>query len=221
MLTATKPNTGLTNKGWQIIQTDYRNQNDLAFHLTGVDTVISTISGEEQLALIDAAAEAQVGRFVPSEFCGLPYLRQNGDPSENGRRAALARLDEHALRGRMSYTVFSFGLFYEHFSPGGLAASHINISGSLGGEGSCLVNMRNRLARLPYRAYAHQPHTQDHQHVPYVSMISARDAARYLVEALQVSDWPRQVTFCTERLSVQEVFQICQDVNGENQAASV
>ena len=54
---------------------DYSKKSELRFALAGVDTVISTISGAAQIALIDAAAAAHVRRFVPSEFEGSPAAR--------------------------------------------------------------------------------------------------------------------------------------------------
>jgi hypothetical protein len=67
-------NPGLTNKGWQVLQTDYNNASDLRFKLAGVDTVISTVSGNAQLNLIDAAAAAQTTSLIiddeqPSHGC--------------------------------------------------------------------------------------------------------------------------------------------------------
>lgn len=69
----------MTARGWQVFQVVYSNMSDLRYMLTGVDTVISTVKGEAQLALIDAAAGARVRRFVPAEFEGSPTARLTDD----------------------------------------------------------------------------------------------------------------------------------------------
>ncbi|OJD28384.1 hypothetical protein ACJ73_00193 [Blastomyces percursus] len=57
-------NPGLVAKGWQVLKVDYNNSSSLRYALTGIDTVISTISGEAEIALIDAAAHVHVRRCV-------------------------------------------------------------------------------------------------------------------------------------------------------------
>ena len=55
---------------------------DLWYILQGVDLVISTIAGNEQLNLIDAARQARVRVFVPSEFEGdLKHRPENDGPA--------------------------------------------------------------------------------------------------------------------------------------------
>lgn len=200
-----KANPGLTNKGWQVLQTDYNNASDLRFKLTGVDTVISTISGNAQLNLIDAAASASVRRFVPSEFEGSPSVRPANDILDNRRRAALTRLQQYESQG-MRYTVFTCGIFYERFGPGGMAASQIGVRSDIGQEGEYIMDLRRARAQLPFYNEAGQP--------VYVCMTSARDVARFVVAALNLASWPREFRMRGDRMSVSDLVTIGEQLRG-------
>jgi hypothetical protein len=198
-------NPGLTNKGWQVLQTDYNNATDLRFKLAGVDTVISTISGNAQLNLIDAAAAAHVRRFAPSEFEGSPSVRPANDVLDNRRRAALARLQQYESQG-MRYTVFTCGIFYERFGPGGMAASQIGVRSNIGQEGEYIMDLRHAKAQLPFYNEAGQP--------VYVCMTSARDVARFVVAALNLTSWPREFRMRGDRMSVSDLVTIGEQLRG-------
>lgn len=103
---------------------NYDEQSDLKYKLAGVDTVISTVSGQAQLNLIEAAAQAHVRRFVPSEFGGPPGLRPEGDPLDNKRRDAIILLAKRKETHEMQFAVFVCGVFFERFGPGGLVGLH-------------------------------------------------------------------------------------------------
>ncbi|KAK7897136.1 hypothetical protein LTR67_005025 [Exophiala xenobiotica] len=186
---------------------DYSNPADLRFKLAGVDTVISTISGNPQLALIDAAAAAHVRRFVPSEFGGPPSLRPQNDLLDNGRRAAILRLHQHEASG-MKFTIFTCGILYERFGPGGMAASQIGLNSSIGQEGEYLMDFRRRRAQIPYLNASGQPAT--------VCMTSANDVARFVVAALDLPSWPREFRLRGERMSVRDVFAIAEAIQGRS-----
>ncbi|OCT48174.1 NmrA-like family protein [Cladophialophora carrionii] len=186
-------------------QADYSNPADLRFKLAGVDTVISTISGNAQLALIDAAAAAHVRRFVPSEFGGPPSLRPQNDLLDHHRRAAILRLHQHESSG-MRFTVFTCGVLYERFAPGGMAASQIGLASNIGQEGDYLMDFRRRRAQVPYLNAAGQPAT--------ICMTSAADVARFVVVALDLPSWPREFRLRGERLTVREVVAIAEDIQG-------
>ena len=57
-----KPN--LTARGWTLLVVNYKDEADLIYNLAGVDLVISFISGDDQLLLIDAAQKIGVTKFV-------------------------------------------------------------------------------------------------------------------------------------------------------------
>ncbi|KKY27677.1 putative isoflavone reductase family protein [Phaeomoniella chlamydospora] len=192
-------------EGWQILRVDYNNGSDLRYKLSGVDTVISTISGNAQIRLIEAAASVHVRRFVPSEFEGPPLLRPPNDLLDRNRRAALQRLQHFSQHG-MTFTWFTCGIFYERFAPGGLAASGIGHSSGVSPEGHYIMNVRAMKASLPFMSTADEP--------VYLSMISARDAARFVVAALDVPSWPTEWRMRGDRLTVSQVVEIGEQLQG-------
>lgn len=196
----------MTARGWQVIQVSYSNESDLRYKLAGVDTVISMVNGDAQLTLIDAAAAVHVRRFVPSEFEGSPAVRPIDDVFDCGRRAALSRLMHYESQG-MKFTVFTCGVFYERFGPGGMRASQIGRRSAIGGEGEYIMNIRNGKAMIPYFNSAGQP--------VYVCMTSARDVARFVVAALDLSSWPRELRMRGERMTVSEIVTIGETLRGE------
>ena len=202
-----QPVPGLTAKGWQVITVEYTNSTDLRFKLAGVDTVISTISGTPQLTLIDCCAAARVRRFVPSEFGGPPALRPQDDPLDGQRRAAIIRLSQRESSG-MRFCVFTCGIFYERFQPGGMAASQLGVNSSIGQEGDYLMNYRRRAAQLPYNT--------SNGHSASVSMIGARDLAQAVVGALDLSSWPREYRVRGERMSVRDLVAVAEQVQGKS-----
>lgn len=188
-----------------MVQVDYDNASDLRFKLSGVDTVISTVSGTAQLNLIDAAAAMHVRRFAPSEFEGTPAVRPANDVLDNRRRAALARLQHYEATG-MKYTVFTCGIFYERFGPGGMRQSQIGVRSHISGEGDYIMDLRRAKAQLPFYNEAGQP--------VYVCMTSARDVARMVVAALNISSWPREFRMRGDRMTVSELVTIGEQLRG-------
>lgn len=197
----------MTARGWQVLQVNYSNASDLRYKLAGVDTVISTIKGDAQLALIDAAAAVHVRRFVPSEFEGSPAARPSDDLFDGGRRAALSRLLHYESSG-MTFTVFTCGIFYERFGPGGMRASQIGLRSAIGGEGEYVMDFRNCKAMIPYYNASGQP--------VYVCMMSARDVARFVVAALDLPTWPRELRMKGERMTVSQIVSTGEALRGEN-----
>jgi NmrA-like family len=200
----------MTARGWQVLQVNYSNAGDLSYKLAGVDTVISTINGDAQLALIDAAASAHVRRFVPSEFEGSPGVRPPVDVFDCGRRAALHRLLYYEARG-MKFTVFTCGIFFERFAPGGMRASQIGLRSAIGGEGEYIMDMRNAKAMVPYFNSTGQP--------VFVCMMSARDVARFVVAALNLSTWPRELRMKGERMTVSDLVKVGEELRGKSNRA--
>src|SRR5690606_11783705 len=113
----------------QVQPVNYYSHERLSYALQGVDLVISTISGPEQLNLILAAGESNVGHFIPTVLEGRI---KNGTaaaaaaaaasaagrvPLDRGSTQALALLQHLALRKDMRFSVFSCGIFMETFLP--------------------------------------------------------------------------------------------------------
>jgi hypothetical protein len=194
-----------------LFQVDYANAADLRFKLAGVDTVISTISGNDQLALINASAAVHVRRFVPSEFSGPPSLRPQHDPFDDGRRAAIVRLQQLESTG-MKFTIFTCGVFYERFAPGGMAASQIGTQSNAGREGDYLIDFRRRRAQIPISSTTGSAAT--------ICMTSARDVARLVVEALELPSWPREFRLRGERMNVREIVRVAEQIQGTPEASA-
>ena len=118
---------------------DYTDIATIQHALTGVDIVISTVTGQAQLQLIQAAVSQSVRRFIPAEFEGPTNLRTSHNPLDQGRSAALQYLQYYAGQGVIEYTVLTCGIFYERFSPGGLAAHRLGLNGHACGEGDYIA----------------------------------------------------------------------------------
>ncbi|KAL9608581.1 MAG: hypothetical protein Q9167_006601 [Letrouitia subvulpina] len=204
LLTGQKQKPQLTAKGWQVVIVNYNNPQDLAFKLTGVHTVISTVSGPPQRVLIDAAAQAGVRRFAPSEFEGAPSRRPQGaDALDRGKQAALERLRHHQPRG-MQYTSFVCGILYERFRPGGLIGSGIGRGSGVGGEGDYLMNVRQARAQIP---------RQSNGQLARICLTSAEDVGKFVAAALGLQQWPTELRMCgEERLDVSRVVQMAEVV---------
>ncbi|OKL61193.1 hypothetical protein UA08_03157 [Talaromyces atroroseus] len=198
------PNPALTARGWQVLPVDYNNPSDVRYKLVGVDTVISTISGQAQLSLIDAAADVHVRRFVPSEFEGSPRQRPEDDPLDRGQKLALTRLREKQQRG-MEYTIFTCGIFYERFSPGGMAALQLGAGTHISAEGSYILDIRRQTASIPFHRSGDGV---------YICMMSAEDVARYVVAALDLPSWPNEFFMAAERIKVDDIVSIAEVMYG-------
>lgn len=187
---------------------NYENEKDVRYKLMGVDTVISTISGPAQLSLIEAAAAVHVRRFVPSEFEGSLMGRPSIDPLDRGQKAALAMLQEKQKSG-MEYTVFSCGVFYERFYPGGLAALQLGAGTHIADEGQYILEMRQQIASIP-----RYPSGED----VYICLTSAEDIACCLVALLDFPHWPNEILVAAERLKIEDIVSMAEIVTGESSA---
>jgi uncharacterized protein YbjT (DUF2867 family) len=94
-----------------LITVDYSNKESIKKALTGVDVVISTISGtalDVQPRIAEAAKEVGVKLFVPSEF---------GGPTEGeteGHLGAKAKVQEQLKAIGIPYTLFYTGGFSDY-----------------------------------------------------------------------------------------------------------
>ncbi|KAI0206134.1 isoflavone reductase [Astrocystis sublimbata] len=196
------------NYDCQIAVVDYHDLETLQFTLQGVDLVISTIAGPEQLNLIDAARKARVHTFVPSEFEGSLGHRPASDPFDNGSSTALGQL-RHWFSSRhyqMNYTVFSCGIFYERFAPGGLRAYNMGGALRFPNQGDYLVDVEYGTAEIP------AADAQGRQ--IKISMTAAYDVARFVAEAvdLGLDRWPREFKMRGARLTPQKIIEYCTEV---------
>jgi hypothetical protein len=194
----------LAAQGYQYQTVDYNDPSSILHSLMGVDTVISTVTGTPQLRLIEAAVQARVRRFAPAEFEGRPSLRTASDPLDRGRAAALALLQHY--RAYIQSTVFVCGILYERFAVGGLASLGIGLSSASGSEGDYILDARNMTAQAP----AYSPSGG----YTTISMTSAHDVGRFVVRALDMAQWPAELTMAGERIMVSSLIEIVKQCRG-------
>lgn len=163
----------------------------------GVDTVISTVTGNSQLRLIEAAVQCRVRRFAPAEFEGQPGLRDQNDLLDRGRHAALALLRHYGPY--IQSTIYVCGIFYERFAVNGLQSQQIGICTGVGGEGGFIADLRNMQAIAPVYDAA--------QNYSFLCMTSIYDVARFVVRSLDMPTWAPEMSMCGERMSVNTLLQ--------------
>ncbi|ODA80272.1 hypothetical protein RJ55_03230 [Drechmeria coniospora] len=198
-----RPEFGQLEVQLQVV--DYGDLASLTFTLQGVDLVISTISGREQLALIQAAARSRVRNFVPSEFEGALSRRpaQQHDPLDRGSGQAMALLKQLAAQCRIKYTVFSCGVFMERFHPYGLGYLNIGHGSGIAKPGEYLVDIGNATAE-----YADK---DSKGRTVRICLSSVYDVVRFLVAAIDLGPerWPSEFTMRGDRMSVRELVDTC------------
>ncbi|TDZ39777.1 hypothetical protein C8035_v002173 [Colletotrichum spinosum] len=184
---------------------DYDDEENLRFALQGVDLVISTIRGEEQIALIKAARSARVRLFVPAEFSGCLYQRpESSDHPLNYGSSEAMELKEHYASSktrRMDYTVFSCGILYERFALGSLSEYGMGARECIGDQGSYLVDVGNVTADID--------ETNGSGRRVQVSMMSVNDVAQFVAAAIDVGpgSWPREFKLRGDRMSVLDIYE--------------
>ncbi|ROV92739.1 hypothetical protein VMCG_09035 [Cytospora schulzeri] len=211
LVLSTREHTEFEPLGAQVAVVNYSNVEELRYTLQGVELVISTISGEAQLNLIDAARRARVRTFVPSEFEGaLAGRPTSNDLLGRGSEVALRLLQQWSQSNSsppaMQYTVFSCGVFYERFAPGGLALLNISTGPNVQNLGDYLVNVGNATAEIV--------ECNAHGAPVVVSMTSVYDVARFVAAAIEMgpNDWPREFRMRGDQLSVRDIFRACSSV---------
>ncbi|KAK4164845.1 hypothetical protein QBC43DRAFT_261290 [Cladorrhinum sp. PSN259] len=196
--------------GCQLAAVDYDDVENLRYTLQGVDLVISTIAGVEQLNLIDAARRARVQRFVPSEFEGDLSRRPADDPLDRGGQSALGVLEQQpqSRSYTLAYTVFSCGIFMERFAPGGLQVYDIGAGCGIQGPTDYIVDIADRQAEIVASNAAGRP--------AQVSLTSVYDVARFVTSAIELglAHWPREFRMRGESMTVESIVRTCSDVRG-------
>lgn len=183
---------------------DYQNKDALTFALRGIDLVISTISGQEQLNLINAAGQARIRYFIPSEFEGSLSKRPaaRADPLDRGSHAAISLLRQWSEgSSRMKWTAFSCGIFMERFHPYGLTGT-LGIGGGegVGYPGSYLVDVVAGVAD-----YA--PRDAKGSSVK-VCLTSVFDLVQFIIAAVDLgpSNWPNEFTMRGDKKSLRDII---------------
>ncbi|KAJ4194502.1 hypothetical protein NW767_010006 [Fusarium falciforme] len=190
----------------QVMQVNYDDYSSLAYALHGVNLVISIVNGNEQLNLINAAAQSGVQYFVPREFEGSIEKRPGDpDPLDPTSTSSQARqlLRRWARSSPMKWTVFSCGIFMERFLPQGLGSLTIGYGANLADPGSYLLDVNN------YTAEYVEKNAQGRS--VRVCMTSVYDVARFVVAAIDLgpANWPRELTMRGDRVTLRDVVGQC------------
>ncbi|KAF2102741.1 isoflavone reductase family protein [Rhizodiscina lignyota] len=198
----------LEARDFPVLVVDYDDTSTLQHALLGVDVVISTVTGNPQVALIHAAAANRVSRFAPAEFGSTPNTSSEpeNDPLDRGRSLAVALLEHYKTTQGMEYTLFICGILYERFAPGGLYQQALSLTTPAAGEGDYILNVRNMTAEAPI--------WDDDEDLVSLCLTSAQDVARFVVEALEMRQWPTTLSMVGERMSVQSLVALVEEVRG-------
>lgn len=174
--------------------------------------MISTISGAEQINLIDAARRARVRLFVPSEFEGSLSHRPTNDPLDHGSHAALELLQRcaQAKPHSMQYTIFSCGLFMERFAPGGLQVYNLGSSTGVQSPNDYIADVANATGEIIENNAQGRP--------VRVNLTSVYDVARFVAAAIEIGPgtWPREFRMRGDHMSVRDIITACSGVRRGN-----
>ncbi|KAE9972368.1 hypothetical protein EG328_005060 [Venturia inaequalis] len=195
----------LAGQGYQVLVVDYEDQLSLQHAVMGVDTIISTVTGPPGLQLLHASVAQKVRRFAPADFEGRPSKRSDPDPLDRGNKIIQNWLDYY--RSNIEYTIFSCGVLYERFGPGGLESHRLGLAAHLCKEGDYIINVRTMRACAPI-------YDADYGININISMISAQDAARLIVHAIDLPRWPRELCMVGDRMTVFDVCRTVEKVRG-------
>ncbi|KAM0418864.1 hypothetical protein ACHAPT_012231 [Fusarium lateritium] len=188
------------------MQVNYDDYSSLAYALHGINLVISIVSGNEQLNLINAAAQSGVQYFVPREFEGCLEKRPGDpDPLDTTSSSSPARslLRRWGRSSSMKWTVFSCGIFMERFLPQGLGSLTIGYGSGVAHPGTYLLDVNACTAEYV------EKNVQGRS--VRVCMTSVYDVARFVVAAIDLgpASWPRELTMRGDRVTLRDVVGQC------------
>lgn len=187
---------------------DYANAQELQYTLKGIDLLISTIrDATVQTNLIDAASQARVRTYVPSEFEGAVAARPTPtlhEPCDQG--SSIVRQCLTANVHKIHHTIFSCGVFYERFLPGGLGRLNIGRSANVLDAGDYLLNIGTAVAEVVQNDAEGRP--------VVISMTSVYDVARFVAAAVELGLelWPTEFRYASFAL---EMFEYRNLADGE------
>ncbi|KAN0124392.1 hypothetical protein V8E52_002041 [Russula decolorans] len=134
----------------KVIQVDYSNDESIRRALTGVEVVISTISGEAldvQGKIAAAAKEVDVKLFVPSDFGGIT------EGATEGLFGAKANIQSQLKALGIPYAVFYTGPFADYIWSSFLDLDVTSGKVSVGGDGNGQISFTSRTDIARYVSY--------------------------------------------------------------------
>ncbi|KAK3485375.1 uncharacterized protein B0T23DRAFT_46476 [Neurospora hispaniola] len=175
----------------RFLEVDYSSPSSLASAFQGQDAVVSTIATgavQEQKKVIDAAIEAGVKRFVPSEF-GVHTRKEGVEKTRlggllEGKRAVVDYLI--GKEGDISWTGLSTGLFFDSALSKGLAGVNVeNGTATIVDSGNELwpASLRSHVGRTVSEILRH-PDLTKNQYLATASFNVSQNQLVKLVEEL-------------------------------------
>ena len=89
-----------------------------------------------------------------------------------------------------------------------MISQRIGVNTGFGNEGDYIVDARNMTADAPVYSDAAQ-------NLAYLCMTSVYDVARFVVKALDLPQWPAEMSMCGERVSVHALVQAIASYRGK------
>ena len=192
------PNPELEKLGVTVKVVSYDDQASLVGALQGVHTLISTVSladgdalVEVHRALLNAAKEAAVHRFIPPEFGvhGIP-----NDPIEFFRYKA--QISQAVKESGLEYTLFQNGYFMNYLAVGTKGIGYFPGS-------RFVVDVQKGTASLPGDGTSSLVYTR------------VEDIAAYVAALLDLKKWPETSQVIGDRLTWHDLVALAESIRGE------
>jgi uncharacterized protein YbjT (DUF2867 family) len=182
---------------------DYDSHEQLTAALEGVHTVLSCIWSHSaaiatsQLALLEAAKEAKVKRFVPSEWAVPAYNKVS-------YYKAKETVWEAVKKSGLEYTRFLVGLWLNIWAAGAPREEAVGRSGYRGPP--IIVDIKAGTAQIPGDGSCR------------VTVTDMRDIGKYVTAALDFEKWEEDSVIVGENLSVNEFVEKAERISGKTLA---
>lgn len=189
----------LEQQGISVRVVDYSSRHQLVEALKGIHTVISCIwsfgrdFGTSQLALLEAAKDANVKRFVPSDWATDHYDYVSAYASKSTIWNAVRN-------SGLEYTRFVNGIWMNLWGMGAPRNEAEALAGYSGPP--FLIDLKKRTAIIP----------GDGSHkVVFTNMM---DVGRFVAASLDLQYWAPDSTIVGDKLSYNEVVELAEEVTG-------
>ncbi|KAL7796771.1 NAD(P)-binding protein [Trichoderma ceciliae] len=194
------PRPDVEREGAVVRVVDYNSHEQLTKALDGVHTVVSCIwaygpdVASSQLALLEAAKEAKVKRFVPSEWAVPAYDKVSFyKPKES--------VWEAVRKSGLEHTRFINGLWMNVWAPGALRDE---AGGRAGYQGPAfLLDIKNGSITIPGDGSGK------------VTVTDMRDIGKYVAAALDFGKWDEDSVIVGDKLSINELVEKVEKVTGK------
>lgn len=210
ILLSRSPQPDLAARGVDVRPVDYGNAAQLVQALTGVHTLLSVIGGEPvalrnaQLSLLEAAKEAGVKRFAPSEYAGTRY---DGIDLYQPKAEVWTATQNSGLE----YTRFACGLFMSTLATGTpKPMTEVGKQEGLGsGEQEALAGLRPWNFVINMKAGTADLPGDGSTELTWTDM---RDVATFVFHSLDLKQWPQELGMRGDVKSFRDIVGIVEKV---------